>query len=99
MKYFLIILFCLVLVSTGCSKKNITYNDCTAVTVTQSGTPCGVWGIKVNANVYPSNTIPAEFQQEGLFVCANYDLYQDLRLCACCGGTWAKINSMKRFVR
>jgi hypothetical protein len=92
MNYLLILLAFLALGNLACTKNN---NDCTEVTITQSGTPCSVWGIKINGNIYPSISIPASFQQEGITVCADYELYEDMRACACCGGTWAKINSMK----
>ena len=98
MKTLLESLLFVVLVIISCNKKDEN-TDCVAVTITQSGTPCSNWGIKVGSNTYPSANIPTEFQQEGKTVCANYNLYQDMRLCACCGGTWANINSMKNFVR
>jgi len=95
MKYFQIIFLSFVILIASCSKKSSKASDnCVAVEVTQSGTPCGSWGIKINGNVYPSNNIPAQFQQEGATVCAVYELYQDMRVCACCGGTWADIKSM-----
>jgi hypothetical protein len=90
MKYFYIILVCLALGTAACNKSK----TCNTVTITQSGTPCGIWGIKINSGTYPSNNIPAIYQQEGLVVCSNYELYDDMRACACCGGSWAKINSM-----
>src|SRR5215471_6093209 len=99
MKYLLIISL-MVLSIVACSKKTSNDNsNCAAVEITQSGTPCGSWGIKSNGNVYPSTNIPTQFQQEGITVCADYDLYQDTRACACCGGTWADIKSMKTYVR
>jgi hypothetical protein len=77
-----------------CSKSEID-NTCEKVIVTQNGTVCNVWGIRVDEKtVYPSNTIPEQFKQEGLVVCADYKLYEDLRSCACCGGTWADIITM-----
>ena len=96
----LLILLISVVFFTSCSKKNSkATDDCVAVIVTQLGTPCGQWGIKINSNTYPSNNIPSQFQQEGLTVCANYDLFDDARACACCGGTWADVKTMKTFVR
>ena len=83
---------------TSCDK-GTENNDCEAVIITQFGIPCSGWGIKVNNDTYPSANIPTEFQQEGIRVCANYELYEDTRLCACCGGTWANIKSIKRFER
>jgi hypothetical protein len=64
------------------------------VKITDSAPGCAGWGIVVNGIKYPSSTIPAAFQQNAITVCADYDLYEDMRACACCGGTWAKINSM-----
>ena len=91
MKYLFLLITCFALQNTGCKKNN----DCTSAIVTQSGTVCNVWGIKINGIAYPSGTIPVSYQQEGLVVCINYELYEDFRLCACCGGTWANIKSIK----
>ena len=80
------------LISTGCKK-----NTCNRVTIVSTGNPCAIWGIKKNNKIYPSDSIPAQFQQEGMEVCAKYQLYEDnLRLCPspCCGGTRAIIISM-----
>jgi hypothetical protein len=94
MKKLLLLVTCsLVLMVTACRKTN----DCTAVTITDSARGCGGWGIVVNGVKYPSADIPSKFQHNGIVVCANYELYEDMRACACCGGTWAKINSMKNF--
>jgi hypothetical protein len=89
----IILTFWMMLAFTGfsCRKKN----NCNLVTITQSGTPCSIWGIKVNGNLYPSGNIPVSYQQEGRVACATYTLYEDLRLCICCGGTWANIISIK----
>ncbi len=97
MKYLFILLGCLVLENVACTKESNT--NCTAVIVTQSGTVCSVWGIREGNKVYPSGNIPDAFKQEGLAVCADYQLYEDMRLCACCGGTWANIKSMKYLMR
>lgn len=90
MKYLFIALIAFVLGSNACSKKN----DCKTATITQSGLPCSNWGIQVG-NTYPSANIPVEFKHEGLQVCVEYELYEDMRACACCGGTWANIKSIK----
>jgi hypothetical protein len=74
-------------------KKN--KQDCNMVTITNSAPGCGGWGIEVNGTKYPSSNIPPEFQQNGLTACAKYELYEDLRLCPCCGGTWANIITIK----
>jgi hypothetical protein len=76
--------------------KNDQPRDCSAVTITNSAPGCGGWGIVVNGTKYPSGNIPQEFQQDGLIVCASYALYEDMRMCVCCGGTWANIKSMRK---
>jgi len=73
-------------------------SSCSVVIITQNGTPCSTWGIIINGTTYPSLNIPGEFQNEGESVCANYELYDDMRLCVCCGGKWANIKSMKKTV-
>lgn len=92
MKYLFIFLIYLTLQNVACNKNN---ENCTIVTITNSAPGCGGWGIETNGKKYPSGNIPAQFQQDGLSVCAMYELYQDMRMCACCGGTWANIKSMK----
>jgi len=95
MKYFFIFLALLVLQTTAC-KKN--HDDCITTTITNSPPGCSGWGIVVNSIKYPSNNIPLEFQHDGIQVCAKYELYEDMRMCPCCGGKWADIKSMKKFV-
>jgi len=70
-------------------------NNCNTITITNSAPGCGSWGIIVNGTKYPSSNIPTPFQQDGLQVCADYEFYEDMRLCSCCGGTWVNIKSMK----
>ena len=55
----------------SCGKEN----NCTTATITQSGTPCSWWGIKVGTT-YPSYNIPDQFKQKGLQVCVEYELYE-----------------------
>jgi hypothetical protein len=74
----------------SCDKKN----SCNiTATITQKGTTCSSWGIQVG-NTYPSYNIPNEFRHEGLQVCVEYELYEDYTMCACCGGTRARIIKM-----
>ena len=91
MKYLFIMLFFLVIQHISCKKSG---NNCSVVTITNSAPGCGGWGIIVNGIKYPSSSIPSQFQQDGKTVCATYDLYDDMRACACCGGVWAQIKSM-----
>ena len=106
MKKLLIFASFLIISGISCSKETSLTDEandtgnCEPVTVTQIGTLCSQWGIKTQNNVvYTSANIPEEFKIEGRLVCAAFDLYDDLRNCACCGGTWANIKSMKNFVR
>jgi len=89
MKPILLILILFVLV-TGCRKAK-----CKKATITLPGMPCALWGIKVDSETYPADSIPLGFRREGEVVCVDYQLYQDMRVCACCGGTWAKIVSIR----
>lgn len=76
---------------SDCKKKTDTCKI--TATITKTGTPCSQWGIQIG-NIYPSRNIPNEFKQEGLQVCVEYELYEDMALCPCCGGTWANIKSI-----
>jgi hypothetical protein len=82
------ILLSLVLIS--CNK-----NKCNIATVTQTGTPCSSWGVRLGTKTYPADSIPDNFKTEGNIVCINYELYSDNRMCPCCGGTWARIKSIR----
>ncbi len=92
MKILFIILACLVINATACRKCK---GDCTSVTITKVSPGCQGWGILVKGTIYPSKNIPAAFQHTNMIVCASYDLYEDMAVCICCGGTWANIKSMK----
>lgn len=80
----------LLIILVSCRK-----NKCNIVTVTQNGIPCSFWGIKAGDQTYPADSIPDNFKQEGALVCVDYELFTDTRLCACCGGTWARIKSIR----
>ena len=41
------------------------------------------------------DSLPAAFQQPGLKVCLTYSTYEDLRMCACCGGTRVSIQHIR----
>jgi len=96
MRYLIIIYAFLAIQFVGCTKAD-KHRDCTVVTISNSAPGCGGWGIVVHGVKYPSGNIPQEFQQDGMMVCANYELYEDMRMCVCCGGTWADIKSMRKF--
>lgn len=69
-------------------------NSCsTSAIIVRNSTGCLSWGINVGTS-YISDNIPDQFKVEGLRVCVDYELYDDMRLCACCGGTRARIINM-----
>ena len=45
---------------------------------------------------YPPDSLPAGFRQAGLPVCLMYTVYEDPRLCLCCGGTRITIQQIVR---
>ena len=89
MKYYFLILAVLFLTNIDCSKKS-----CQTATVVKTTGACSTWAIKVNTNIYPADSIPDRFKRDGASFCVDYSLYEDYRLCACCGGTRAKIISI-----
>jgi hypothetical protein len=100
MKYILFIS----LLFFSCTKNNEN-NGCKSAEVTKAiikGCYADtVWGIKVENKTYPvdftSDTIPAEFQQEGLKVCIQYDTAMYFFMCPCCyDGPYAKIISIQK---
>ena len=100
MRYLYIFLLAIVIGNGACKKNETASGNCQKAVVTQSGTLCNGWAIRtMSGTTYLSTNIPDQFKQEGLDVCTEYELYEDLRLCSCCGGTWANIRSMKLFVR
>ena len=90
MKNLFIILACFVITIVACDKED----ECFEATITQKGTPCPSWSINAGTTTYISDNIPDQFKQEGLEVCVKYELYEDMRMCVCCGGTRANIISM-----
>jgi hypothetical protein len=77
-----------------CNKND---DDCAnSVIITNTAPSCDGWGIIVSGTKYPSMNIPDQFKEAGLVVCATYELYDDLRLCVCCGGKYADIKKMSR---
>lgn len=89
MKYYFLSLFLFLLVNTGCKKKG-----CKTATVLKTAGPCATWAIKVKSAIYPVDSIPDHFKQDGASFCVDYSLYEDMKLCPCCGGTRAVIISI-----
>jgi hypothetical protein len=87
-----VLLFSFVCLAAIACRKNV----CNAVTIKPSTRSCAGWAIVTRSGeVYPSESIPDYFKQDGIVVCAKYELYDDMTLCAsCCGGTKANIITM-----
>lgn len=81
------------IIISSCKKNN---SDCVHATVIQEAGGCTRWYIKIMNDSFPSANIPDEFKKKNLGVCINYTLYQDPKLCICCGGTWADIKTIKK---
>jgi len=102
MKHFIIMTSFLLLLSASCSKDSGSSNgncNCSGAgvscaTIVQVASRCDNFGIRINGQEYPSGNIPDEFKVVGKKVCIMYSLYEDTRLCPCCGGTWADITSI-----
>lgn len=76
-----------ILIFSGCQKSH----GCTDVTVTLTAPSCKHIGVIINSKIYPTDDLPDAYAVEGKHICIEYTLYEDLRLCACCGGTVAHI--------
>jgi hypothetical protein len=76
------------------------YNNCNCpatevcATIVKIPANCDNFGIETGGQSYPALNIPSAYQQVGKKVCVSFELYQDTRLCVCCGGTWADIKSI-----
>lgn len=68
---------------------------CHLATITQLDTPCSSWGIKRGVLIYAVDSIPDTYKIEGSVVCVDYELYKDQRACPCCGGTRARLKSIR----
>jgi hypothetical protein len=103
MKQIIVTLFSAILISSWtCSKDDSIApikkesTNCTTVTVTQQGLGCNLWGILLNGKVYPAMNLPDQYKKEGNTICVVYEIFEDMRDCACCGGTWANILSIDK---
>lgn len=91
---FLSTLICISFLLTGCKKSG----TCQSAEITKMfpGTPCEKWAIKVQDTIYSAPNLPVEYEQNGLMVCVTYTLYNDPKMCACCGGITADITSIQK---
>ena len=90
----------------GCKKEATQYeapHACSegfqSATVVQGGTLCNANGYLIRVDggtTYTPDGLPVSFQQNGVRVCVVYTIYQDLRMCPCCGGTRMKIQQIAR---
>ena len=78
----------------GCKKSNTCENA--EITKMFKGTACEKWGISIGSNVYAAPNLATEFEKDSLKVCVTFKLYDDLKMCPCCGGTTADIISIER---
>lgn|SRR5690242_7040429 len=73
-------------------------NRCTDAQITKifRGTGCEKWGVGIGTKVYPVQGLPSEYEKDSLQVCIVYKLYEDPRMCPCCGGTTVEIISIEK---
>ncbi|GAC1375261.1 MAG: hypothetical protein NVSMB30_19110 [Hymenobacter sp.] len=97
-------IFAVVLVTAcllGCKKESpqACSGNATRATVIGGHNGCNANGFLLqleDGTALPPDDLPGSFQQSGLKVCLTYTVYEDLRMCPCCGGTRLKIQSIQR---
>lgn len=94
MKLFFALMFSVLVSCSGKVKLNSLGCQYTKAVITNHAPTCQGWGIVVGTHVYPSRNIPDSFKTDGMEVCVNYSLFDDMALCPCCGGVYANIISM-----
>ena len=70
-------------------KKNTS--NCTNATVTLKATNCKHVGVIIGKTTYPTDNLPNMYAIEGKNICIEYSLYDDPKMCMCCGGTYVHI--------
>jgi hypothetical protein len=98
------LLFVLILVGSGlaaCKKecRPACGSGYQQATVVHGQNMCDPNGFRIQLSgggTYPLDSLPTAFQQPGLPVCLKYSLYEDLRRCACCGGTRLRLTDIRR---
>ena len=81
--------FLFILLVSSC-KKNLN-TDCTSVTVTFKATNCKHVGVIINGTTYPTDDLPDQYAIDGKNICIEYSIYDDPRMCICCGGAYVHI--------
>lgn len=84
-----IFLFFVIALFLSCRKN--TNNDCIDAIVTLKATNCKHVGVIIKGITYPSDDLPDQYAIDGKDICIEYSLYDDPRMCVCCGGTYAHI--------
>ena len=82
-------LFLIIALFISCRKN--TNSDCTNATVTLKATNCKRVGVIIKGIAYPTNDLPEQYAIDGKSICIEYSLYDDRRMCVCCGGTYVHI--------
>ena len=55
------------------------------------------WVLQMDGgNTYPPDALPPAFEQVGMRVCAVYTVYDDPRMCPCCGGKRLRIQYIQQ---
>ncbi|HEX3166773.1 MAG TPA: hypothetical protein VHQ93_10985 [Chitinophagaceae bacterium] len=85
--------FVFLFICYSCNKNDKT--PCNSATVENLN--CGnSWNIKLaDGKIYHSYNLSPTYQQPGLNICIEHELYQDPAMCACCGGTAIRILSIQ----
>jgi len=80
----------ILLVFAGCKK----VIHCDNATIFKSSR-CGVeWEAEFQGERYPVSNLPADLQIDKLKIhIEDYHIYEDMRMCPCCGGTWLSVDN------
>ena len=81
--------FLVLLLSASCRKNSNV--DCTNATVTFKATNCRHVGVIINGVSYPTDDLPDQYAIDGKNICIEYSIYDDPRMCSCCGGTYVHV--------
>ena len=81
--------FLLLILFTSCKKNSNT--DCTNAIVTFKATNCKHVGVIISGTTYPTDDLPDQYAIDGKNICIEYSIYDDPRMCMCCGGTYVHV--------
>ncbi|MEO8852489.1 MAG: hypothetical protein ABI359_01840 [Ginsengibacter sp.] len=83
----LFFVFLIMALFLSCKKNPI----CTNATVTLKARSCSGIGVIIGNKTYPTDDLPDSLVVAGKRLCIEYSLYDDPRMCQCCGGTYLHI--------